>query len=310
MIQRKSLSTKGTAKPFFIDQYEVTNEEYRQFVEATDYPPPWNRRQYVPGTGSLPVVNVTWFDAQAYAKWAGKRLPTETEWEYAARGTDRRLYPWGNDIDASRANIAESQFNALADVGRFSKGNSPFGVLDMAGNVAEWTDSDSFRYPGSQGTPKPGKIVRGGSFRASKVYAMTTTRTAVLGDRALPDVGFRCALNAPENYDPTSSPPLAVARSQNGNLNTRGSQTSNRNQSPDQQITGELIGNAKYLGSGIAGVDITIINIKSGVARSTSTDANGIFRVPSLQPGVYRIIASKRPLFDHPLVLRQSEVEG
>lgn len=188
---------------FFIDKTEVTVGDYYKFIKAKNRRPPdswsqgWKNGTFREGEDRLPVSGVSWFDAKEYAEWAGKRLPTEKEWEYAARGTDKRLYPWGNDFDTSRANVADSQKNGPVATGSFPAGKSPFSALDMAGNVAEWTDSDSFRYPGSQATPKPGKIVRGGSFRASKIYAMTTTRTAVLGDRTLPDVGFRCAKSAP-----------------------------------------------------------------------------------------------------------------
>jgi formylglycine-generating enzyme required for sulfatase activity len=192
-----------TMNPFFIDKTEVTVGDYYKFMKAKNHAPPddwpqnWKSGKFQAGEERLPVTGVSFFDASEYAEWAGKRLPTEKEWEYAARGTDKRLYPWGNDYDAARANVADSQKNAPVAVGSYSAGQSPFGVLDMAGNVAEWTGSDSFRYPDSQATPKPGKIVRGGSFRASKIYAMTTTRTAVQVDRKLPDVGFRCAKRAP-----------------------------------------------------------------------------------------------------------------
>ncbi|HJQ71136.1 MAG TPA: bifunctional serine/threonine-protein kinase/formylglycine-generating enzyme family protein [Blastocatellia bacterium] len=192
-----------TMSAFFIDKTEVTVGDYYKFIKAKNHRAPdtwsqsWKNGVFREGEERLPVAGVTWFDAKEYAEWAGKRLPTEKEWEYAARGSDKRLYPWGNDFDASRGNVADSQKSGFAPVGSYPAGKSPFGALDMAGNVAEWTDSDSFRYPGSQATPKPGKIVRGGSFRASKIYAMTTTRTAVLGDRTLPDVGFRCAKSAP-----------------------------------------------------------------------------------------------------------------
>jgi eukaryotic-like serine/threonine-protein kinase len=192
-----------TMNPFFIDKTEVTVGDYYKFMKAKNHAAPegwpqnWKSGKFQSGEARLPVTGVSWFDASEYAEWIDKRLPTEKEWEYAARGTDKRLYPWGNDFDAKRANVADSQKNAPVATGSYSAGKSPFAVLDMAGNVAEWTDSDSFRYPGSQSTPKPGKIVRGGSFRASKIYAMTTTRTAVLGDRKMPDIGFRCAKSAP-----------------------------------------------------------------------------------------------------------------
>jgi len=192
-----------TMNAFFIDKTEVTVGDYYKFIKAKNHRPPdgwsqnWKKGAFRDGEERQPVAGVSWFDAKEYAEWAGKRLPTEKEWEYAARGTDKRLYPWGNDFDASRANLADSQKSGPVAVGSYPNGKSPYAALDMAGNVAEWTDSDSFRYPGSKATPKAGKIVRGGSFRASKIYAMTTTRTAVLGNRILPDVGFRCAKNAP-----------------------------------------------------------------------------------------------------------------
>ncbi len=192
-----------TMNPFFIDKTEVTVGDYYKFMRAKNHAAPegwsesWKSGKFQPGEERLPVTGVSFFDASEYAEWAGKRLPTEKEWEYAARGTDKRLYPWGNDFDPTRANLTDSQKNAPVAVGSYGAGQSPFAVLDMAGNVAEWTGSDSFRYPGSQATPKPGKVVRGGSFRASKIYAMTTTRTAVQADRKFPDIGFRCAKRAP-----------------------------------------------------------------------------------------------------------------
>lgn len=192
-----------TMNPFFIDKTEVTVGDYYRFMRAKNHAAPdgwsesWKAGRFQSGEDRLPVTGVSYFDAAEYAEWVGKRLPTEKEWEYAARGTDKRLYPWGNDFDAARANVEDSKKNAPVAVGSYSAGQSPFAVLDLAGNVAEWTGSDSFRYPGSQATPRPGKIVRGGSFRASKIYAMTTTRTAVQSDRKYPDIGFRCAKRAP-----------------------------------------------------------------------------------------------------------------
>ncbi|MGQ9898234.1 MAG: SUMF1/EgtB/PvdO family nonheme iron enzyme [Acidobacteriota bacterium] len=192
--------------PFFIDRTEVTNEQYAEFVRATGHRPPpnWKGEQtFPPGTAKLPVAEVSWDDAQAFAKWAGKRLPTEVEWEYAARGTDRRLYPWGMEFDPTKLN-AGRDISQLKDqrrqVGSFP-GESPFGLFDMAGNVAEWTDSGYDLYPGSQAVIKPQfqplKIIRGGCFADDARKTMVTRR--LMNERTFYDLstGFRCAQDAP-----------------------------------------------------------------------------------------------------------------
>jgi len=133
---------------FAIDRCPVTNAQYKAFIDATGRRPPrhWQGRDVPEGEGDHPVVWVGWHDAAAYAAWAGLRLPAEAEWEKAARGTDRRAYPWGSDWrdDATRTDDPDSpQTRALtAPVGAFPAGASPYGVLDLCGNVAEWTATD------------------------------------------------------------------------------------------------------------------------------------------------------------------------
>ncbi|MCS7080412.1 MAG: bifunctional serine/threonine-protein kinase/formylglycine-generating enzyme family protein [Chloracidobacterium sp.] len=198
--------------PFFMDKTEVTNEQYAKFVQETGHPPPLNwkgQKTFPPGTAKLPVAEVSWDDAQAFAKWAGKRLPTEVEWEYAARGTDRRLYPWGNEFDPSKLN-AGRDISRIKDqrrqVGSFN-GESPFGLLDMAGNVSEWTDSGYDLYPGSQAVIKPEfqslKIIRGGCFADDARRTMVTRR--LMNERTFRDLstGFRCAKDAPPAATPS-----------------------------------------------------------------------------------------------------------
>jgi serine/threonine-protein kinase len=183
-------------KAFYIDQHEVTNAEYAEFVKVHPERGSWN---FPEGQEKYPVVNVSWYDAVEYAKWAGKRLPMEEEWEYAARWTDKRIYPWGNPFDPNYANTKESGKNYAVPVGSYPGAASRFNVLDMAGNVAEWTASDYEPYPGSQAAPIPGnKIVRGGSFFTDKTSATTTSRRYTPPDRVRNYLGFRCAKDAPQ----------------------------------------------------------------------------------------------------------------
>ena len=189
---------------FEIDIFEVTNEQFAQFVEETGYqtdaessndPSPWSA-YYQDGKEGYPVVKVSWNDAKAYCEWAGKRLPTEAEWEKAARGIDERVYPWGNDWDAAKLNSKESGFRGPLTVGSFPEGDSPFGLKDMAGNVWEWTDSWYQGYPqttfNSNYFGETYKVLRGGGWFSEQDQVRTTKRNANSPDAANDDIGFRC----------------------------------------------------------------------------------------------------------------------
>ncbi len=190
-----------TVKPFFIDINEVTCAEYKKFIDATGHNPPqnWKNGTYPLGTTRYPVTGVTWADADAYARSVGKRLPTEAEWEFAARGPKGLMYPWGNSWKPGCAN-ADREGNAqqgMTDVGTHNCG-SPFGAEDMIGNAWEWTATDWAAYPDGhlQYRPKGGeKVIRGGSWEsAQKIYATSVFRSGFLG--AGDKTGFRCAKDA------------------------------------------------------------------------------------------------------------------
>lgn len=185
-------------KPFFIDINEVTNEAYAKFVKAMNHQSPttWTNGTYSANDARKPVTGVSWDDANSYAKWAGKHLPTEEEWEFAARGTEGRLYPWGNEWREGLAN-ADNAASGMADIGTY-KGASPFGAYDMVGNAWEWTTSDLKTYPGgtinAQIVGQNLKVIRGNMYKANWNQATTTYRRGWPARGADYEyTGFRCA---------------------------------------------------------------------------------------------------------------------
>jgi sulfatase modifying factor 1 len=204
---------------FWMDRHEVTNAHYALFVEATGHAPPshWPEGGVPAEQASQPVVNVSWRDASEFARWAGKRLPTEAEWEKAARGTDGNRYPWGSRFSAELCNTREGEVRAVAPVGSYPGGASPYGAGEMAGNVREWTaDFYDGRYYLSAperdpNGPRSGtsRVVRGGSWRLSREWALTFARGRLHPDERQSDLGFRCASDkgpAPLG-DPAATPP-------------------------------------------------------------------------------------------------------
>jgi serine/threonine-protein kinase len=190
-------------KSFFLDVQEVSNQDYKQFVDATGRAAPrhWTSQgSYPPDEAWLPVTHVTWEDAAAYAKWANKRLPTEAEWEYAARGGKGFLYPWGNQWLPNYANVDRKAQPKPAPVRSFEKDLSPFGIYDLAGNVSEWVQDNYSEKYGA--TPDPRfRVYRGGNFLDAPEKSTATFRWAdypvdIPADQIL-RVGFRCAKDAP-----------------------------------------------------------------------------------------------------------------
>jgi formylglycine-generating enzyme required for sulfatase activity len=174
-----------------ISTYPITNEQYAAFVGATGHRvPKWPGGRMPVELARHPVVNVSWEDAQAYAAWSGARLPTEAEWEKAARGPQGWLYPWGNEFLPENCNCSESASSGTRPVDAHPGGASPYGVMDMAGNVWEWTSS--LYEPGADW-----RVLKGGSWdykgfkdaRASaRIYFGPTFRSGA--------IGFRCAWDA------------------------------------------------------------------------------------------------------------------
>ena len=231
---------------FYIDRHEVTNAHYKQFVDATGYQAPshlasrfslWDHNTPLLTSEQHPVVNVSWDDAVAYCRWRGNRLPTEAEWEKAARGVDDRRYPWGTDWDIAKANSASywagrtiefkdgEEWKAFwitgegahisrerglkgeiltLPVGTFPQGASPYGILDMAGNAAEWVQDwyEPYAYLNAPLSNPQGpngqllKVVRGGSWlKPARNIRAADRDYAFPADRAS-GIGFRCAKDA------------------------------------------------------------------------------------------------------------------
>ena len=187
---------------FYIDKYEVTNGQYAKFLSETEHRKPKFWDDAMLNVPEQPVVGVNWEDAEVYAAWAGKRLPTASEWEKAARGIDGRLYPWGNDYDATRGNFddgggmdgsTDGHAMAPAPVGNFINGVSPYGLHDMAGNVWEWVTEQQSGQPKT--TNGETYAIRGGSWTNGAGDTRTTVAyiyPAQCSDHSS-SVGFRCA---------------------------------------------------------------------------------------------------------------------
>jgi len=195
---------------FEIDKYEVSNVDYLRFVLATgtDWPQFWRENPFPEKAALHPVINVSWNDADAYCRWAGKRLPTEAEWEKAARGEDGRVFPWGNEPAGwIKSNIAHPgskrgfKYPPLANIDRYDKGVSPYGVHQMAGNVSEWVsdwfDPEYYRRSHDRNPqgPETGelKVFRGGSWNEDPEVARSAGRNGGEPDRRSYLTGFRCA---------------------------------------------------------------------------------------------------------------------
>jgi len=194
---------------FYLDRNEVTNADFAAFVAATGsrVPGTWKSNTYPGGMANVPVASVNWYQARDYCTWVNKRLPTEAEWEKAARGTDGRLYPWGNEFSLEKANLMSG---SVQPVGFFPEGRSPYGVNDLVGNVWEWTADWYLPYPGS--TTKSDdfgqkfKVVRGKSWTKGFGHQEKAEVDQIIAHEArssfrlyfdpvfgFNDLGFRCA---------------------------------------------------------------------------------------------------------------------
>jgi formylglycine-generating enzyme required for sulfatase activity len=210
---------------FWLDQVEVTTAMYALCVNAGACRPPReprsdNREEYFgnPEFRDYPVVHVAWYDANAYCGWAGRRLPTEAEWERAARGDDKRNYPWGDELPNEYNSNSLNTVGDTTRVGSYAEGASPFGVLDMAGNVWEWV-ADYYRAdyyaksplenpqgPAAEDVFDSMRVIRGGSFQEDGIFLRLVNRSYLQGPdprakqeeethygRTSTHVGFRCA---------------------------------------------------------------------------------------------------------------------
>jgi formylglycine-generating enzyme required for sulfatase activity len=201
---------------YFIGKYPITNQQYQAFVkEGGKSPDGWDGDQYPQDKDAHPVINVTWDDAIAYCKWLSEktkklyRLPTEAEWEKAARGEDGRMWSWGNEFGEKNANTAEAKIGGTSPVGQFSpQGDSPYGCADMIGNVWEWCNDwfDEKEYKNRTGQnvkdpqgPQSGsyRVLRGGSFGHSRNGARCACRYRDLPGRRFNNLGFRVCVSSP-----------------------------------------------------------------------------------------------------------------
>lgn len=212
-----------TLNAYYIDQYEVTAGRYQKFIESArrNLPPTWDD-EAAQALGDLPAVGMSWTDAAAYCKWAGRRLPTEAEWEKAARGTDGRRYPWGHmqpfvDIANYNRGMWVSEAITLVPVnsglegmsvrhGLKEGGKSPYGLFHMPGNAAEWVadwyDREYYQKSVDKNPTGPSAgekhVIRGGSWADLPIALRVTARFSADPDFEERTIGFRCAMDSGE----------------------------------------------------------------------------------------------------------------
>ncbi len=218
MLLLETPACEVTIPPFWIDSYEVTNAQFQSFLRVRsewrkervggDYLRHWSGDRFPAGQSQFPVVFVSWQSALAFAEWAGKRLPTEAEWEFAAQGgRSASKYPWGDQAPSPQlANYADSAIRGPVRVGSYRP--NPYGLFDLAGNVWEFCLDDwRGRYPSGvrrqadadihrmRGTESERRVIRGGSFDGGPFNMRVTARDSHRADHPVGHVGFRCARN-------------------------------------------------------------------------------------------------------------------
>ncbi|MGP0628824.1 SUMF1/EgtB/PvdO family nonheme iron enzyme [Nitrospina sp. 32_T5] len=223
-VSREAFHDEGPAHqvildPYYLDKYEVSNRQYADFLKATGHPAPAYWDDHKRNKPDQPVSGVNWHDADTFCRWSNKRLPTEAEWENAARGPEGFKYPWGNDLDASKANFGRKK-EFTANVDHYPEGKSPYGAYNMAGNVFEWVADwyDPHYYKSKNNMMNPSgpveavmlgstgtyvdrlttgkkKVIRGGSWYAPAESTTTTHRfwNDPMNNSYGVGLGFRCA---------------------------------------------------------------------------------------------------------------------
>ncbi|MBX3063475.1 MAG: formylglycine-generating enzyme family protein [Anaerolineae bacterium] len=212
-------------KPYWLGQFEISNAEFQQFIDAGAYNTPefwsnagwtWKQQRIQPtaypdysSAPDQPRVGITWYEAEAFAKWAGGRLPTEAEWEYAARGSQSLTYPWGNDYELGYANVDETKLGGVllqktTPVGSYPDGRSWINAYDMVGNVwewcADWYAEDYYQLKletdPTGAAAGSSRSIRGSAWNYAAEGANAASRSGIIPENQFPNIGMRLAINA------------------------------------------------------------------------------------------------------------------